>query len=153
MYSMTISQSDLNTWNFTWLACWLFQATSAGGEWPTYLQRLRSLPSSLGFSRVGSFCAKKGRVRSHTQPYGSQNEGLSDPTQEAGTGERPAQQKKSTPPIHFPHYGTVQTSSVLLAQPHVSPASCQKSIFLLRQQYKTPSLPSIYVKYFKVIRH
>lgn len=69
-------------------------------------------------------------------------------------------EKKSTPPVHFPHYGTVQTSSVLLAKPHVSPASCQKSTFLLMvnicllgQQYKTPSMPSICVKYFKVILH
>ncbi len=60
------------------------------------------ISSSLGFSRVGCCCAEKGRVRSHTQPYGSQNKGLSDPTQEAGTGERPAQQKKKHPTRPLP---------------------------------------------------
>lgn len=125
VYSMTISQFELNTWNFTWPACWFSQATSAGGEWPTYLQRLRSLPSSLGFSRVGCFCAEKGRVRSHTKPYGSQNEGLSDPTQEAGTGERPAQQKKKKAPHPFTSLTTVlfkHHQSCLLNLTSVQPA-------------------------------
>lgn len=109
---------------------WLSQATSAGGEWPTYLEGLHCLPSSLGFSRVGCCCAKEGWVRSHMLPCVSQNEGLSDPTKEAGTGERPAQQKKAPHP--FTSLSTVQTSSVLLSQHHVTPARYQKSIFLLK---------------------
>lgn len=151
---------------------WLSQATPAGGQWPSYLQGLHSLPSSLGFSRVGCCCTKEGWVKSHTQPCGSQNEGLSDPTQEAGTGERPAQQKKAPHP--FTSLSTVQTSSVLLSRPHVTPASCQKYIFLLKGnilhsgidfattfllymsfflRHKKICMPSIYVKYFKTILH
>lgn len=103
-------------------------------------------------------------MRSHMLPCVSQNEGLSDPTQEAGTGERPAQQKKAPHP--FTSLSTVQTSSVLLSQHHVTPARCQKSIFLLKgialwndfaatfllymgvlfiffKKYRTPSMPSI----------
>ncbi len=57
MYSMTISQSELNTWNFTWLACWLFQATSAGGEWPTYLQWF---PAAWAFPGWGAAVLRRG---------------------------------------------------------------------------------------------
>lgn len=157
MYSMTISQSELNPWNFTWLACWLFQATSAGGEWPTYLQWF---PAAWAFPGWGAAVLRRGGWDHTHSPMAPRTRGFLTQHRKQEQEKDQLSRKKSTPPVHFPHYGTVQTSSVLFAQPHISPASCQKSIFLLMgnicllgQQYKTPSMPSICVKYFKVILH
>jgi len=140
--------SELNTWNSAWLAFLLSQATSAGGEWPSYLQGLHSLPNSLGFSRVGCCCTKEGWVKSHTALW--LPEWLAFWPNTGSRNRRKTSSAEKKAPHPFTSLSTVQTSLVLLSQTHVTPASFQKSIFLLKGNICTLELIATFLLYKSV---